>query len=373
MNFSSDRRNNEASSTMIPQRRRNEEGRISIGPGQEAQTALDTLPPAAATQNLKGSATSLEGMKAGIESLQIGRSGGASSSATAPKKMCPPSSHKVQQHESDGQDADDGLNVTRQLIGKASTGSPQPGPDASNEDATYKEHSKGQVFQKLGAFVQEQKDDEQEAPRMTPPAEAEVSLTLNDMTSASEAVQAPVTDSNQLPRSLRQISFSRLDDVMASDDDDDDDDKSMTIDDLMEMSASDRASPPTSVRELIRSSAAETTATSATGADYDVSIEAPLKGEGKASRRSSAISFECHDSVLFDLLAQEISDDDDEIDPQRNPSFYNESIGSPNVLSRMDQSILAREVSNGRLARDGMHFSFSRGLNLDDQHDLRDG
>ena len=384
MNFSSNPRNNQASSTMIPQHRRNEDGRISIGPvgrQQQAQIARDTP---TTTQNLKSAPGLVDDMKVGdgIESLKISSTTSSSSAdAVSPKKLSPPSaSHKCSSN-SNGSDDDDGLAVTRQLLGHrqaASTVSSETETHSANNEDTSKE----QVFEKLDAFVQEHKDEEEAAvPRMTPPPEAEISLTLNDMTSASGAVPPPAAaDSNGVteePRSSRRISFSRLDDVMVSgdddDDDDDDDDKSMTLDDLMEMSTNDRASSspaPTSVPDLIRSSAdtagTAVSTTTTTGADYEVSIEAPLREEGSSSRRSSAISFECHDSVLLDLLSQEISDNEDDIDPRRNPSFYNESIDAPNVLSRMDQSILAREVSNGRLARDGMHFSFSHGLNLDE-------
>ena len=387
MSLSSNRRNNQASSTMIPQHRRNEDGRISIGAvggRQQTQIALDT--PTTATQNLK-TGRDLNDMKAGIESLEINSTTSGSSDIASPQKVSPPSaSHKCSSVSDAGHDGSDGLATTRQLLGhrQASTGSSETDTDA--DAAANEQAQKEQVFEKLGAFVKEHKDapqeeeeEEEEAPssRMTPPPEAEISLTLNDMTSASEAVPAAATNNNDAieeePRSSRRISFSRLDDVMVSDDgedngDDSDDDKSMTLDDLMEMSTNDRASPssaPTSVPGLIRSSA-ETTTTTTTTTDYEVSIEAPLREESNSSRRSSAISFECHDSVLFDLLSQEISDNEDDIDPRRNPSFYNESIGAPNVLSRMDQSILAREVSNGRLARDGMHYSFSHGLNLDE-------
>ena len=383
MNVSSNRRNDQASSTMIPQHRRNEDGRISIGAvggRPQTQIALDT--PTTATQNLKTG----RDMKAGIESLKISSTISGSADVASSKKVSPPSaSHKCSSNSDAGQDGSDGLATTRQLLGhrQASTGSSETDTDTNN--AANEQTQKEQVFEKLGAFVKEHKDapqeeEEEEAPsssRMTPPPEAEISLTLNDMTSASEAVPAAATNNDDAieeePRSSRRISFSRLDDVMVSDDgedngDDSDDDESMTLDDLMEMSTNDRASPssaPTSVPDLIRSSA-ETTTTTTTTTDYEVSIEAPLREESNSSRRSSAISFECHDSVLFDLLSQEISDNEDDIDPRRNPSFYNESIGAPNVLSRMDQSILAREVSNGRLARDGMHYSFSHGLNLDE-------
>lgn len=384
MNFSSNRRNNQASSTMIPQHRRNEDGRISIGAvggRPQTQIALDT--PTTATENLK-TGRDLNDMKAGIESLKINSAMSGSSEIASPKKVSPPSaSHNCSSNTDAGQGGSDGLANTRQLLGhqQASTGSSETDTDANA--AANKQTQKEQVFEKLGAFVKEHKDapqeEEEETPssRMTPPPEAEVSLTLNDMTSASEAVPtAAVTNNDAIeeePRSSRRISFSRLDDVMVSgdddnDDDDSDDDKSMTLDDLMEMSTNDRASPssaPTSVPDLIRSSA-ETATTTTPSTDYEVSIEAPLREEGSSSRRSSAISFECHDSVLFDLLSREISDNEDDIDPRRNPSFYNESIGAPNALSRMDQSILAREVSNGRLARDGMHYSFSHGLNLDE-------
>ena len=371
---------------MIPQHRRNEDGRISVGAvggRPQTQIALDT--PTTATQNLK-TGRDLNDMKAGIESLKINSTTSGSADIASSKKMSPPSaSHNCSSNSDAGQDGSDGLAATRQLLGhrQASTGSSETDTDANAaaNEQTQKEH----VFEKLGAFVKEHKDapqeeEEEEAPsssRMTPPFEAEISLTLNDMTSASEAVPAAAATNNDAiaeePRSSRRISFSRLDDVMVSDDgedngDDSDDDKSMTLDDLVEMSTNDRASPssaPTSVPDLIRSSA-ETTTTTTTTTDYEFSIEAPLREEGSSSRRSSAISFECHDSVLFNLLSQEISDNEDDIDPRRNPSFYNESIGAPNVLSRMDQSILAREVSNGRLARDGMHFSFSHGLNLDE-------
>ena len=377
MNFSSNRRNNQASSTMIPQHRRNEEGRISIGAvggRQQAQIALDTP---TTTQNIK-SAPCLNNMKAGIESLKINSTTSGSAAIASPKKLSPPSaSHKCSSN-SDGQDDDDGLAATRQLLGHRQANTVSSETDTDSADASNSEHTKkGQVFEKLGAFVQERKDapDEAAVLRMTPPPEAEVSLTLNDMRSApSEAVLAAANnEAIEEPRSSRRISFSRLDDIVDSDDDNDDDDsdddKSMTLDDLMELSTNDRASPssaPTSVPDLIRSSAQTTTNPTTPGAEYEVSIEAPLREEGSSSRRSSAISFECHDSVLLDLLSQEISDNEDDIDPRRNPSFYNESIGAPNVLSRMDQSILAREVSNGRLARDGMHFSFSHGLNLDE-------
>ena len=368
---------------MIPQHRRNEDGRISIGAvggRPQTQIALDT--PTTATQNLKTD-PDLNDMKAGIESLKINSTISGSVDVASSKKVSPPSaSHKCSSNSDAGQDGSDGLATTRQLLGyrQASTGSSEADTDTNN--AANEQTQKEQVFEKLGAFVQEHKDapEEEEAPsssRMTPPFEAEISLTLNDMTSASEAVPAAAATNNDAiaeePRSSRRISFSRLDDVMVSgdddnDDDDSDDDKSMTLDDLMEISTNDRSSPssaPTSVPDLIRSSA-ETTTTTTTTTDYEVSIEAPLREEGSSSRRSSAISFECHDSVLFNLLSQEISDNEDDIDPRRNPSFYNESIGAPNVLSRMDQSILAREVSNGRLARDGMHFSSSHGLNLDE-------
>ena len=370
---------------MIPQHRRNEDGRISIGSvgRQQTQIVLDTP---TTTQNLKSAPGLLDDtcMKVGdgIESLKISPTGTTSSSSTdtaSPKKLSPPSASHICSSHSVGSDDDDGLAATRQLLGhgQASTVSSVTETHSANT-ANNEDTNKEQVFEKLDAFVQEHKDEEEAAvPRMTPPPpEAEISLTLNDMASASGAVPpaaAAAADNgvNEESRSSRRISFSRLDDVMVSgdddyDDDDSDDDKSMTLDDLMEMSTNDRASSspaPTSVPDLIRSSA-ETTATA--GADYEVPIEAPLREEGSSSRRSSAISFECHDSVLLDLLSQEISDNEDDIDPRRNPSFYNESIGAPNVLSRMDQSILAREVSNGRLARDGMHYSFSHGLNLDE-------
>jgi len=360
MNFSSNNRANQALPSMIIQQRRNEEGRISVGQQPQAQT-LDTPP---ATQNLTTCSTGLTdtGVKAAIESLNISGSSSAPNSATTstigPKKTSPPSApHKLQGASSSDFGDDDGLNDTRKLLGQASTGS-----ESDTNKASSNEQNKAQVFEKLDAFVQEQKDEE--ASKMTPPETAEASLTLNDMTSTTSHNNADE------PRSSRRISFSRLDDVMTSDDDDhdhDDDEKSMTLDDLMEVSAGDRASPPlapTSVPDFIRSSAENTTTT--TTVDYEVSIEAPLREEGSSCRRSSAISFECHDSVLLDLLSQEISDEEDDIDPRRNPSFYNESIGAPNVLSRMDQSILNREVATGRLARDGMHFSFSNGLNLDD-------
>ena len=379
MNFSSNRRNNQASSTMMPQHRRNEDGRISFGAidRQQAQSQVDTPTN---TQNPKTLGPDLNDMKADIESLKIKSTPSGSDNIASPKKMSPPSaSLKCSSNSDAGQDGGDDLSATRQLLGhrQASTGSSETDTDANS--ATNEQTQKEQVFDKLGAFVQEHKDaseeeaEEASSSRMTPAPEAEISLTLNDMTSASEAVPAAAatnSDAVEEPRSSRRISFSRLDDVVDSDDDNDDDDESMTLDELMEMATNDRASPssaPTSVPDLIRSSAeTAAAAVTTTTTDYGVVTEAPLREEGQSSRRSSAISFECHDSVLFDLLSQEISDNEDDIDPRRNPSFYNESIGAPNVLSRMDQSILAREVSNGRLAREGMHYSFSHGLNSDE-------
>ena len=345
MNFSSNHRNNQALPSPIVQQRRSEEGRISVG--QPAQAQPDTSSPTGTTQNLK-TCTGLNDMKAGIESLKIGGSSSAPTSATVgPKKG-----------------DDDGLNDTRKLLGQASTGS-----KSETNESTSIEQNKAQVFEKLDAFCQEAKTGE--ASKTVPP-EAEVCLALNDVTSTSEEVPAvPAHNNADEPSSTRRISFSRVDDVMSSDDDDDDDEKSMTLDDLV-VSARDRASSPseapTSVPDLILSSQENTDTDTATAANMDCElyIEAPLHEEGRSSRRSSAISFECHDTVLLDLLSQEISDDEDDIDPRRNPSFYNESLGGPNVLSRMDQSILNREVSNGRLVREGHHFSFSNGLDLED-------
>eukprot|EP00561_Arcocellulus_cornucervis_P002955 CAMPEP_0185825504 /NCGR_PEP_ID=MMETSP1322-20130828/31082_1 /TAXON_ID=265543 /ORGANISM="Minutocellus polymorphus, Strain RCC2270" /LENGTH=377 /DNA_ID=CAMNT_0028523229 /DNA_START=51 /DNA_END=1185 /DNA_ORIENTATION=- len=371
MNFSSNHSNNQALPSPIVQQRRSEEGRISVG--QPAQAQTDTSSPTGTTQNLK-TCTGLNDMKAGIESLKIGGSSSAPTSATVgPKKGY-----------------DDGLNDTRKLLGQASTGS----KSETNESTPAIEQNKAQVFEKLDAFYQEVKTGE--ASKQAPP-EAEVSLALNDVTSTSEAVPAhnnadeprsthrisfsrvddvmssddddeksmtltavPAHNNADEPRSTHRISFSRVDDVMSSDDDDDDDEKSMTLDDLV-VSARDRASStpeaPTSVPDLILSSQENTD--TAANMDCELFIEAPLHEEGRSSRRSSAISFECHDTVLLDLLSQEISDDEDDIDPRRNPSFYNESLGGPNVLSRMDQSILNREVSNGRLVQEGHRFSFS--------------
>lgn len=339
MNFSSNHSNNQALPSPIVQQRRSEEGRISVG--QPAQAETDTSSPTGTTRNLK-TCTGLNDMKAGIESLKIGGSSSAPTAAT------------VGPNKGD----DDGLNDTRKLLGQASTGS----KSETNESTPAIEQNKAQVFEKLDAFYQEVKTGD--ASKQAPP-EAEVSLALNDVTSTSEAV--PAHNNADEPRSTRRISFSRVDDVMSSDDDDDDDEKSMTLDDLV-VSARDRASSPpeapTSVPDLILSSQENTD--TAANMDCEVFIEAPLHGEGRSSRRSSAISFECHDTVLLDLLSQEISDDEDDIDPRRNPSFYNESLGGSNVLSRMDQSILNREVSNGRLVQEGHRFSFSNGLDLDD-------